>query len=353
MLTACGAPGPPAPPSLELARPVTDLHATRKGDKVILAWTVPAQTTDYLIVRHLGPTRVCRNLQIAANQCGVPVAELPAPQLPRIRHQRGKKDTSGPPIQATYTDILPPDLVRPDAFSTASYAVEVLNENNRSAGLSNQVDVALAPTLPAPRELHAQVTADGVVLSWAGTLPATDIPGINYVYRVYRRPVDTSADAVAGEVALGSSSQGTLVDHTFEWQKTYDYRVTAVTVIPASDRPANQIEGDDSTPVRVFVNDVFPPAVPGGLQAVSSGVGQQPFIDLTWAPDTEADLAGYNVYRQGENGESRKMNTDLVKTPAYRDASVEPGKHYTYSVSAVDLRNNESGRSEEAGETVP
>ena len=37
----CAAPGPPQPPSLELPQPVTDLKAVRKGDKVLLAWTLP------------------------------------------------------------------------------------------------------------------------------------------------------------------------------------------------------------------------------------------------------------------------------------------------------------------------
>ena len=55
------------------------------------------------------------------------------------------------------------------------------------------------------------------------------------------------------------------------------------------------IEGDDTPEVKVFANDVFPPAVPSGLQAVFSGPGQKPFIDLVWAPVSDADLAGYNV----------------------------------------------------------
>jgi len=89
------------------------------------------------------------------------------------------------------------------------------------------------------------------------------------------------------------------------------------------------------------------------LQAVFSGEGQQPFIDLIWAPGLEADLAGYNIYRREENGQAVKLNTELVKMPAYRDTAVQSGKTYIYSVSAVDVRNNESARSEEASERVP
>jgi fibronectin type 3 domain-containing protein len=48
-----------------------------------------------------------------------------------------------------------------------------------------------------------------------------------------------------------------------------------------------------------------------------------------------------------------RINAEPVKTPAYRDANVMPGKSYSYYVSAVDVRGNESARSEEASETVP
>jgi fibronectin type 3 domain-containing protein len=43
----------------------------------------------------------------------------------------------------------------------------------------------------------------------------------------------------------------------------------------------------------------------------------------------------------------------LVKTPAFRDMNVVAGKTYFYSVSAVDQRGNESGRSEETSEGAP
>jgi fibronectin type 3 domain-containing protein len=105
--------------------------------------------------------------------------------------------------------------------------------------------------------------------------------------------------------------------------------------------------------VKVFAHDVFPPAVPAELQAVFSGPGQSPAIDLVWAPVTDMDLAGYNVYRHEAGGAAVKVNGELVETPAYRDANVATGRKYLYSVAAVDVRGNESARSEEAGETVP
>jgi len=117
-----------------------------------------------------------------------------------------------------------------------------------------------------------------------------------------------------------------------------------------------QVEGDDSPVIRVVAHDIFPPSVPAGLQAAYSGEGQKPFIDLIWAPVASADLAGYNIYRREANsakGRPTKLNAELVKSPSYRDAEVSSGKTYIYSVSAVDVRGNESARSDEASEPVP
>jgi fibronectin type 3 domain-containing protein len=105
--------------------------------------------------------------------------------------------------------------------------------------------------------------------------------------------------------------------------------------------------------VKVFADDVFPPAVHSGLQAVFSGPEQKAFIDLVWAPVADVDLDGYNVYRREAGMAVVKVNVGLVKTPGYRDSNVVAGKGYFYSVSALDVRGNESARSEEAGEAVP
>jgi fibronectin type 3 domain-containing protein len=129
--------------------------------------------------------------------------------------------------------------------------------------------------------------------------------------------------------------------------------VETVTVVAQENKPEIQVEGADTPEIKVFVDDVFPPAIPSGVQAVASGPGQKTFVDLVWAPVTDVDLDGYNVYRREEGAAPVKVNAALLKTPAYRDDAVVSGKTYLYSVSAVDVRGNESARSEEAGEVVP
>jgi fibronectin type 3 domain-containing protein len=176
---------------------------------------------------------------------------------------------------------------------------------------------------------------------------------IRQSYRVYRRAEGGQQEILVGEREAGMEKNQSLTDQSFEWEKTYYYRATTFTLIAQPGKPDVSIEGDDTPEVKVFADDVFPPAVPSGLQAVFSGPGQQLFIDLIWAPVTDADLEGYNVYRHEEGIAPVKVNAELVKMPAFRDMQVVSGKTYFYSVSAVDLRGNESARSEEAGESVP
>ena len=344
LFTACATVAPPQPPTLELPKPPLDLRAVRKGNHVVLTWTVPSMTTDRQIIHAVGPTKICRGPRLDPTNCGTAVGESAAVAAPKSSDAPKKK------VEASYSDTLP-TLLESDAPSDVTfYAVQVLNSEGRAAGISNRVPVQLVRTLPPPREFSAQVTNEGVVLSWSGeAAPASS--GSRYVYRIYRR-AETQQRRLVGEIPA-SQSRMTLADPEIEWQKNYAYTIETDTLIDRAGRLPQVIEGEDSPAITVFADDKFPPAVPAALQAVFSGPGQKAFIDLVWAPDSDADLAGYNIYRHTQGSPPVKINSDPAQAPAYRDAAVEAGKRYFYSVSAIDVRGNESGRSEEASESVP
>jgi hypothetical protein len=254
--------------------------------------------------------------------------------------------------RASYTDTLPSDLLSSDATAVATYAIDVLNTSNRSAGLSNQVQVPLVKTLPPPADFHAEVTPQGVQLSWACAPPPQQQAGVAHWLRIYRRSEGNQEERKIGELNL-ASCQATLTDQNLEWEQTYYYKAGTVTTVSAPGQPEVEIEGEETAELKVLTKDTFAPSVPSGLQAVFSGTEQQPFVDLTWSPGTESDIAGYNIYRHQQDGEAERLNPEPVPTPTYRDENVRPGKQYFYSVSALDLRGNESGKSEEASERVP
>jgi hypothetical protein len=345
---ACGTPGAPLPPSLNLPIPVDDLTASRRGNKVDLDWTLPHKNTDRTNIKHNPVTRICRREGITLMaKCDV-VAEVqpPSPRAPQ-------KQKGGPPpgeVRIHYVDTLPEQLGLTDPAGFVTYAVDEVNAHGRSAGLSNQVAIPLVPVIVAPEKLSATVSADGVHISWSGPAPPKPPTGVTYRYRIMRRPVGAPAYVVVDD--LSPSASGSYLDKTFAWEQKYEYRITTVGEVNLNGKTA-AVEGEDSPPVEVFTRDIYPPAQPVGLQAVFSSVGQKPFIDLTWAPNLDSDLAGYNVFRWTEGGQPRKLNTQMAQTSSYRDEDIELGKTYSYAVSAVDLRGNESPRSAPASETVP
>lgn len=306
-----------------------------------------------------------RSVNPAPKECEMIVGSVLAPALPSGDRKAGTKRS------ATFTDTIPKSIEQADPYGSAVYAVEVLNTDNRGAGLSNSAGVALVPTIAPLDSFSAQATAQGVMISWQCPERSGAIAGVNYLFRIYRRPAEGGPDARIAELNANKcvgrpesespsiqeekqAEAGTsFLDQTIVWESTYLYRGTVVSVLATKGGPSVEVEGDDTPKVTVFAHDIFPPAVPTGLQAVFSGPGQQPFIDLIWAPVTDADLAGYNVYRREEGAEPMKLNSGLVATPAFRDMQVVSGKTYFYSVSAVDQRGNESARSAEASETVP
>src|SRR5207247_8896171 len=120
----------------------------------------------------------------------------------------------------------------------------------------------------------------------------------------YRRGENAKADTNAGEVEIQDCSKTELLDQSFEWEQTYSYRATVVTVVSVSAKPEMQVEGDDCAAVKIFAHDVYPPAVPTGLQAVFSGVVPAPLMPLVWASVRMADIGRCTVYRQGEGAQA-------------------------------------------------
>src|SRR3982074_393314 len=97
MLAGCASVGPPLPPSLELPKPPSDLGAQRKGDRVLLTWTVPSATTDRPPVRRPGATWICRGLDPILSQCGTPVGESSP-----LANSVATKDSAGKKVSASY-----------------------------------------------------------------------------------------------------------------------------------------------------------------------------------------------------------------------------------------------------------
>lgn len=340
VMCGCATPGAPLPPSLAVPKPVEDLTAQRKGSRVLLSWPPSMQTTDRQNIRHFGPTFICR----AANQFPMDYCVDLVKKLNPTEQATGAGENAK---RVVFEDVLPNSLLKRGSYAT--YTVQVFNDRGRSGGMSNQVRVSLAPTLRAPQNVLVTVTQNGVQIQWTGDPAMVSSPS-SYNYKIYRRAVGEQQFALVQEVPAAPELV-TAADNNFEWEKTYEYKVVPVTELTSGH--GAEIEGEDSPIVKAFVHDSFAPAQPVGVQAVFSGPGQKPFIDLSWSPSTASDFAGYNVFRHTQGQQSIKINTEPVRAPSFRDEKIIPGTTYFYSVSAFDFRGNESARSEETNESVP
>lgn len=108
--------------------------------------------------------------------------------------------------------------------------------------------------------------------------------------------------------------------------------------LSAKDKADNVAE----TLVQLTV-DTHPPAKPTGLKAV---IQNHQDVQLTWSANTEPDLAGYAVYRDGT-----RITPTTVLTVSYVDLTVAEGQH-SYTVTALDKAGWESAPSDPANVTV-
>jgi hypothetical protein len=344
VLAGCGTPGAPLPPSLNLPDRVTDLSAERVGDQVTLTWTMPKRNTDKIPLKVDIDVDVCR--AEAKGHCQF------------IGHLRLAPNADG-----TFIENLPPALAT-GAPRVLYYYVELKNNRGRSAGPSDAGPVVAGQAPAALTGLAAEVRKVGVVLRWDPADAAADVR----LRRTLLTPptaekhpgrLPEPAQPLEENLWIDSSKANAAraLDPHIEFGNTYEYRAQRVIHIPIAGETL-ELDGALSPPVRVDARDIFPPAEPTGLAAVAvapdASQGIESSIDLSWEPDTEADLAGYEVYRREDTTPWERISGDQpVVGPTYHDAHVLPGHTYRYAVSAVDHAGHESGRSSEASETVP
>ncbi|HZR29265.1 MAG TPA: hypothetical protein VFA71_10805 [Terriglobales bacterium] len=369
-LAWCGMAGGVTSAHSRLAQPVRDLRAIRKGDKVTLTWSQPREITEgQPTPGALGVTKVCRSILAAppdssrpfnsVTACGESVGEL-RPRAAAAKPAGASNDK----VTLQFIDTLSEKIQRASPLQFAIYRVEVQDEHGRSTGFSNPAAVTLAPTV-SPEGLHFQLDVRGVYLIWTQS-SENQAPSLQFDYRVYRREKG-SAKAVAVSYLRAvmhqrGENRWSAVDRDIEWEKSYSYWLVPVTTVySGTHQLLAEVEGDDSQPVEVVAHDVFPPAPPEGLLAVASEIPNERFVDLIWAPNIEKDVAGYNVYRREEagpetdakNGTPERINSAPITMLSFHDTGVDAGHKYFYSISAVDLRGNESAKSQESAEVKP
>jgi hypothetical protein len=382
----CASPRPPRPPSLDLPETVKDLTAARVGDEVRLHWTTPTNTTDRIAVKGAMTADICRTTMTPA---------APAPTCTSIKRM---PVVPGP---AQTSDTLPASLTT-DPPALLAYRVQILNAHGHSAGPSPEAFAAAGAAPPPVEQLRATATRDGAMLEWRSQDSSAAVeldrlpvgPNGEVIGPPPPKPASKSSPRPGGKKAdkatkpasapappptppakpllaappapievklrapANPADAGGTIDSTAVSGQTFRYtaqRVRSVTL----EGHSLELRSSTSPPVTVVMRDIFPPSAPSGLEAVPGGATPSDrSIDLSWTPNSDADLAGYFVYRQdidphgAVTGTVTRLNTTPVVGPAYRDQTALAGRRYAYHVTAVDTAGNESAPSADVQETL-
>jgi hypothetical protein len=308
LLAGCGVVGDVLPPTLNLPAQATDVTVQEHGDKIGVGFKMPTMTTEGQLIRH--PPEI--DLRIG-----------PAPEDP--------KNTNAWATHAKRIPAPDPHAEIPVAAwvnQKVAISVRLLNDHGKDAGWSPLVLLNVVPPIPTPTDVVIKSQPAGVHLEWKSTVSK---------FRVFRhQPAGPGFEQVA-------TPEKPEYDDPVDFGKEYSYYVQALA--PAGDGTA---ESADSQTVSIVPKDEFPPAAPTGLNFIPGGKT----IELTWRRNTESDLKGYRVYRAFENNPFERI-TDTQESTSYSDRNIEPGKHYRYAVTAIDLAGNESAKSEPITVTAP
>ncbi len=384
---ACGKKGPPLPPLVKLPAAPADFRAERRGDRVDLAFTVPAANTDNTRPANLARVDVyaiTSGEPVPPEQIvkrGVRVASVPvkAPRDPDATIDEDEPAADLEPLEGTGLDqgaparvaealtaaafepasrtdggdgggsstMVPsagPLLPPPQTALTRTYVSVGLSTRDKRGPFSKTVPVPLVPAPPVPPPPTISYDEQSITVRWApiegrvpiqreaarGELASTPIGAAAppLAYHVY----DAAAGTVPVRLTAKPVSGTSFSDARLAWGAERCYIVRSVEIVGDA-----AIESDARPPVCETLRDTFPPAAPTNLQ--SSPLDGA--INLIWDANSEKDLAGYIVLRGPVGGALEPVTDAPLQVTTYLDR-VPAGARYVYVVKAVDTAGNVS-----------
>lgn len=363
----CAAPGEPIERRPPVPTAIADLAAEQQGNEVILTFTMPKETVQHRPMKQTPAIEIYRKFVPAPGptaSAATPAEELILTIPPTMVDSYSQKNHVRVVTALDATDL------GQHLGWTASYAVRTRASLKKESADSNHADLRVYPATNPIEDLRAQVTHAGIVLTWTPPqkTPVGAAPPV-VAYHIYRAEaaseVSTQPEPAANAsifvseapklkvpfTRIGETSEVTFQDLQVEFGTTYVYSVRSLLQYPAV-----ALESADSKLIVVTPRDTFPPAAPQGIIVVLvPAQGANPaYLDISWAISPETDIEGYNVYRGEQDGvQSSRLNSELLPTPAFRDMTTEPGRHYVYTATAVDRAGNESHASAPISGSVP
>ncbi|MGA1824543.1 MAG: fibronectin type III domain-containing protein [bacterium] len=208
-----------------------------------------------------------------------------------------------------------------DATGNASDASNLASATTGQAPITVDITPPAAPTnFDATADAYNQIT-----LTWTAPT-AADLAG----YFIYRG---------ASVIVMLASNVTSYTDTGLVGETPYSYWIKAF------DRKGNLSEIAVDSATTPEAADTTAPSVPTGVRATVNSATQ---VTITWnaSSDSDSGIAGYYIYRDGEQ-------IDSSTTRSYADTGLTPETTYSYKISAYDNALNESAQSAAASATTP
>jgi hypothetical protein len=315
LMAGCGYVGNPLPPLANVPAAAQGLTAMQRGARILVQFPVAQRTTENMPIK----SPVTEDLRIGAFSGANFNADAWAAQAQRIT---GGHSANGVSLYET--------PVAPWIGKEAIVGVRVAGANGKQSAWSNFAILRVVAEPERPQNLNAVASPRGVVLTWSAR---------GDHFRVYRR-----GPGEAGFTVQATVEKPEWADANADFGKRYTYMVQTVVNLATG----KEALSDPSEDAGITPEEVFPPAVPTGLQAAAAPAS----IELAWNANGESFLGGYRVYRSAAGGPFEKL-AEVGVVPSYSDRQVEPGKTYRYAVTALSKTGYESARSAPVEASLP
>lgn len=211
-----------------------------------------------------------------------------------------------------------------DYFYKITAFDEIPNESPASVEQKGIPKDVSPPPMPKEFKVEPLLEGESVKINWA-LQPGSETEG----FRLFYKENLTDDFILLSEL---KKSENKFIHSGLTNDKPYYYTLQSYDIVP-NFSPFTAVR--KATP-----SDRLPPKKPTGLKVETMDIGKS--LKLSWKPNTEPDLMGYRIYRDGNLIMTVDKNTTSVID---KSNDLKDGVAYRFNITAIDEVPNESDSS--------